>query len=167
VDLLGEHLAQGPPEDGEVLGEQEHLAAVDRAPPGDDTVGVGPLVDATGEGTVSGEHVELVERARIEQVVDPLAGKHLALVLLALHRPLGPRLEGLFLALGELVDPLSHRLVHTEREVSGGAPPWSKREVMGRRAAPAGTACGQRPARHRPHESSLVGHDAAGRKADR
>ena len=39
VDLLGEHLAERAAEDREVLREQEHLAAVDRAPPGDDAVG--------------------------------------------------------------------------------------------------------------------------------
>ena len=44
VDLLGEHLAERAAEDGEVLAEDEHLAAVDRAPAGDDAVGVGPLV---------------------------------------------------------------------------------------------------------------------------
>ena len=39
VDLLGEHLAQRAAEDGEVLAEHEHLAAVDGAPAGDDAVG--------------------------------------------------------------------------------------------------------------------------------
>ena len=32
VDLLGEHLAERAAEDGEVLAEHEHLAAVDRCP---------------------------------------------------------------------------------------------------------------------------------------
>ena len=62
VDLLGEHLAERAAEHGEVLGEHEHLAAVDRAPAGDDTVGVGPLLEAGGVGPVAGEQVELVER---------------------------------------------------------------------------------------------------------
>ena len=43
VDLLGEHLAQRPAEDGEVLAEDAHLAAVDGAEAGDDAVGVGAL----------------------------------------------------------------------------------------------------------------------------
>ena len=77
VDLLGEHLAERAAEDGEVLGEHEDLAAVDRAPPGDDTVGVGALLDAALVGPVAGEHVELVERALVEQVLDALAGEHL------------------------------------------------------------------------------------------
>ena len=44
VDLLGEDLAERTAEQREVLGEHEDLAAVDRAPPGDHTVGVRPLV---------------------------------------------------------------------------------------------------------------------------
>ena len=63
VDLLGEHLAERAAEHGEVLGEHEHLAALDRAPAGDDAVGVRPLLEAGGVGPVPGEQVELVERA--------------------------------------------------------------------------------------------------------
>ena len=43
-DLLAEHLAQRAAEDGEVLGEHAHRAAVDRAVAGDDAVAVGPVV---------------------------------------------------------------------------------------------------------------------------
>ncbi|CAB4833436.1 unannotated protein [freshwater metagenome] len=46
VDLLGEHLAEGATEYGEVLAEDEHLAAVDGAPAGDHTVGIGVLFQA-------------------------------------------------------------------------------------------------------------------------
>ena len=91
VDLLGEHLAERAAEDGEVLAEDEHLAAVDRAPAGDDTVGVGPLLEARGVGPVAGQQVELLERAGVEQVLDPLAGEQLALGVLALDRPLASR----------------------------------------------------------------------------
>ena len=112
VDLLGEHLAEGAAEDREVLGEDEDLAAVDRAPAGDHAVGVGPLLDAAGERPVAGQHVELVERARVEQDLDPLAGEQLALGVLALDRPLRAGLQGFFLALGQLLEALVHRVLH-------------------------------------------------------
>jgi hypothetical protein len=108
VDLLGEDLAERPAEDGEVLGEDAHLAAVDRAPPGDDAVGEGPLgLDAHAVGPVTGEHVELVEGAGVEQVLDALPGEQLALGVLALDRPLGSGVEGLFLALLQLGQALT------------------------------------------------------------
>ena len=84
MDLLGEHLAERAAEDGEVLAEHEHLATVDRAPAGDDAVGVGPFLEARGLGAVAGEQIELLEAARIEQYVDALAGEQLALLVLAL-----------------------------------------------------------------------------------
>ena len=87
MDLLGEHLAERAAEDREVLAEDEHLAAVDGAPTGDHAVGVGPLLEPGDVGPVPGEQVELVERARVEQVVDALAGQQLALGVLALDRP--------------------------------------------------------------------------------
>ena len=111
VDLLGEHLAERAAEHGEVLAEDEHLAAVDRAPAGDDAVGVGPLEQPAVVGPVAGEHVELVERALVEQEVDPLAGEHLALGVLALDRLLRPGVQRLLLALGQLGQPLAHRVL--------------------------------------------------------
>ena len=62
-------------------------------------------------GAVAGEHVELVERARVEQVLDALAGEHLALGVLPLDRPLGAGVEGLLLALGQLGQALAHRVL--------------------------------------------------------
>ena len=51
-----------------------------------DAVGVRPLLEPGAVGPVAGEHVELVERAGVEQVLDALAGEHLALGVLALDR---------------------------------------------------------------------------------
>ena len=74
LDLLGEDLAQGAAEDGEVLAEDADLAAVDGAEAGDHAVGVGPvLLDAHAVGPVAGQHVHLDEGALVEQVLDPLA----------------------------------------------------------------------------------------------
>ena len=87
VDLLGEHLAERAAEHGEVLAEEEHLAAVDRAPAGDDAVGERPgVLDAEAVGAVAGEHVELDERVGVEQQVDALARGELPALVLALDR---------------------------------------------------------------------------------
>ena len=56
------------------------------------------------------EEVELVERAGVEEVLDPLAGEHLAPVVLPLSRRLRAGVERLFLALVELLEPLAQRM---------------------------------------------------------
>src|SRR3954469_25363166 len=67
-------LRQGAAEHGKILGEHERLAAVDGAPAGDDAV-AGNLVLLHPEfgGAVLDEHVELLERALVEQKLDALA----------------------------------------------------------------------------------------------
>ncbi|GAA3695794.1 hypothetical protein GCM10022420_096880 [Streptomyces iranensis] len=82
-DLLAVDLAQRAAEDGEVLGEHGHRAAVHRAVPGDDAVAVGAVVvQAEVGGAVPGELVELHEGALVEQQLDPLTGRQLALDVL-------------------------------------------------------------------------------------
>ena len=120
VDLLGEHLAEGAAEQREVLGEHEDLAAVDVAPAGDHAVGVGPLGDVGV--AVPGEHVELVEAAFVEQVLDPLPGEHLAPVVLALDRPVRARLPGLLLALLELRESLGEGVIGHRSQGTGCGP---------------------------------------------
>ena len=91
--------------------EHEHLAAVDRAPTGDDAVGERPvLLDPEAVRPVAGEHVELDERARVEQQVDALAGGELAPLVLAPDRRLRAGVQRLFLELGELFEPLGDRV---------------------------------------------------------
>ena len=81
-----------PPKTVKSWREHEHLAAVDRAPAGDDTVGERPVVlDAEAVRAVAGEHVELDERAGVEQQVDALAGGELAALVLAPDRRLVAR----------------------------------------------------------------------------
>src|SRR4029079_10239371 len=79
VDLLGVDLAQRAAEDREVLREYEPLAAVDRPPAGDDTVGQRTvLFDAEAVGAVARKHVELDEGVGVEEQLDPLARGGLA-----------------------------------------------------------------------------------------
>src|SRR5690606_31078486 len=95
-DLLAEHLPERPAEDGEVLREDRHLAAVDRAVPGDHAVAVRAVGShAEVGGPVAGELVQLHERARVEQHRDPLPGRLLAPGVLLLHRPGGAGVDRL------------------------------------------------------------------------
>ena len=104
-DLLGEDLAEAAAEHGEVLAEHADPAAVDRAVAGDDAVAPGAVVlEAEPVGAVTGEHVQLGERSRVEQQVDPLAGGQLAAGVLARDRILASRAEGLF---AQLPQPLA------------------------------------------------------------
>ena len=123
VDLLGEHLAERTAEHREVLAEHEHLAAVDRAPAGDDTVGVGTVVEPCVVGAMPSEHVELVEAAVVEQVVDPFTSEHLALGVLPLDRSLRTGVHCRIATGVEVVDLLLHRghAPHaTSPKVTGG-----------------------------------------------
>ncbi len=97
--LLGHDLAERAAEDGEVLGEDADAAAVDRPVAGDDGVAPRPvLLHVEVERAVAHERVELLERARIQQLLDPLARGHLAagvLLLLGLGRGVHGRLAQL------------------------------------------------------------------------
>ena len=118
VDLLGVHLTERAAEDREVLAEDEDLAAVDRAPAGDDAVGERTVVlDAEAVRAVAGEHVELDERARVEQQVDALAGGELAPLVLAPDRRLAARRARLFLQLRQLLEALGDRVRSSDMRV--------------------------------------------------
>src|SRR5262249_3157811 len=70
---------------GEILGEGKYGAAVHRSPAGDDAVaGDFRLVHAEVAGAVFDEHVELFERALVEQQLEPLARGELAALVLRL-----------------------------------------------------------------------------------
>jgi hypothetical protein len=113
VDLFGEDLAQGTTEHGEVLAEHAHPPAVDGAETGDHPVGVGPvLLEAHAVGSMTGQHIELLERAIVQQVVDALAGRHLALGVVLLHRPGGAGVAGELATLGQVFQSLGHRVIH-------------------------------------------------------
>ena len=88
--LLAHDLAERAAEHGEVLAEHAHAAAVDRPVAGDDRVAPGArLVHLEVVRAVAHVRVELLERAGVEQLLDPLAGRVLALRVLLLDRLLG------------------------------------------------------------------------------
>jgi hypothetical protein len=81
--LLGHDLAQRAAEDREVLREDAHAPAVDRPVPGDHRVAPRPVaLHVEVRGAVAHVGVELLEGARVEQLLDPLAGGVLAAVVL-------------------------------------------------------------------------------------
>jgi GNAT superfamily N-acetyltransferase len=77
------------------------------------------LLQAGSLRAVTGQEVELVERARIEQEVDALAGEHLALGVLSLDRSGRAGLEGLGLATLEVRDPLFERVIGHAPQITG------------------------------------------------
>lgn len=86
-DLLAEDLAECPAEDGEVLGEDGHGAAVDGAVTGHDSVAVGAVgLQAEVGRAVLGELVELDEGAFVQEQFDALTRRQLALGVLLLDR---------------------------------------------------------------------------------
>ena len=108
ADLLREHLRERPAEHGEVLREDEHLAAEDRPVAGDD--GVAPravLAHLELDLAVADEAVELDERARIEELLEPLAREELAALALPRDVLLARRMERL---LAQLLEPAELRL---------------------------------------------------------
>ena len=100
--LLAHHLAERAAEHGEVLREDGHGAAVDGAAAGHDGIAPRAVVEhAEVARSVANERVELLERARVEQLLDPLAGGQLAAGVLLLLR-LGVRVDRV---LAQLLEP--------------------------------------------------------------
>ena len=98
-DLGAVDLAERPAEHREVLAEHADRAAVYRAVPGDHAVAVRPvLFDAEVGGPVPGELVELHERARVQQLLDPLPRGQLSPRVLLPHRLRGAGVHGLLAA---------------------------------------------------------------------
>ena len=95
LDLLGMRFRQRAAEHGEILGEEEDRPAVDRAPAGDDAVaGDLALLHAEIGRAVLDVHVELLERAFVEEHLDALARGQLAARMLGVDARLaaaGPR----------------------------------------------------------------------------
>ena len=106
--LLREDLRERPAEHREVLREDEHLAAEDRAVAGHDRVAPRTvLAHVELDLAVAHEPVELDERARIEELLEPLASEELPSLALPLDVPLA---RGMERALAQLLEPAELRL---------------------------------------------------------
>ncbi len=107
ADLLGVRFRERAAEYREILAERENQPAVHRAVAGDDAVaGDFVLVDAEIVAAVFDEHVPFLEGTGIEQHVEPLARRQLALGVLlfdALLAAAQPRGGALFLKLAQNV----------------------------------------------------------------
>ena len=108
-------------EHGEVLAEDEDQPAVDGALAGHHAVARHLLLGHAELGAaVLDEHVGLLERVRVEQELDPLAGGELAALVLRLDPPLAAAQPGRR-ALGiELIEDLLHRAVSAPMNVTVG-----------------------------------------------
>src|SRR5207253_5699339 len=115
ADLLGEDLAQRAAEDGEVLREDEDLAAEDRPVTGDDRIAVRAPREHPEVGfAVPDVAVELHERTRVAQALHALPREQLPLRAVALDGALAARVQRLGaqllepreLLLGGVVDAL-------------------------------------------------------------
>ena len=114
-----------PPKTGEVLGEDEHLAAEDRAIARDDGVTVGPVLAHAELGlAVPDEAVELDERAGIEEPLEPLPGEELAALTLALDRRLTAGVQRLVTELLQPPQLRFSRVVCRHQWRSLTAVPW-------------------------------------------
>jgi len=103
-------LGQGAAEHGEILGEHEDGAAVDRAPSGDDAVaGDFGLRHAELVAAVLDEHVELLERVAVEQERDALARGELAALVLGVDALLAAAQARVPAAMLELFEDVLHR----------------------------------------------------------
>ena len=110
ADLLGVGFGQRAAEDGEVLREDEHQAAVDGAVAGDDAVAGNllGLIHAEIDAAMLLEHVPFFEGVRVEQQLDAFAGGQLALVVLAVDALLATAEAGHFALFFQLADDVVH-----------------------------------------------------------
>src|SRR5262249_41852523 len=127
ADLLREDLGQAAAEDREILREDEHTPAEDRSVARHDGVAPRPaLAHLELDLAVAYVAVELDERARIEQLLEPLASEQLALRALALDVRLGRLVLALLAELREALQ-LGARAVLGRRHKGSLAPSEEER----------------------------------------
>jgi hypothetical protein len=137
ADLLGMGLAQGAAEDGEVLAEDEHQAAVDHAVAGDHAVARDLVVGHAEVGTaVLDEHVPFLEGAFVQQQFEPFARGQLALGVLRVDALLPTAQAGLGALALELFDDVVHGVLSPRSMAASG-----------RAGGVAATEAARRPAR--------------------
>ena len=109
-DFLAHHLGYGAPEHGEILRENERETAVHTPVACDDCVSqVVPLRQSQVRRAMRDERVQLTERALVQERVDSLPGRQLALCVLLIYAGLTASKGGLFPQLTELFQPLGSR----------------------------------------------------------
>ena len=109
ADLLGVRLGERAAEHREVLAEHEHEPAVDGAVSGDHAVaGHPPFRHAEVDAAVLDEHVPFLERAGVEQHLDPLARGQAALRVLRRDTGRSPALPGRVALRLEGLDDVRH-----------------------------------------------------------
>ena len=163
VHLLAEDLAERSAVDREVLAEEADPAAVDGPEADDDAVGVGPLVVVEAGSPGAGQHVELLKRALVEEIVDPFPGRHLALAVLALDGVRRTRRGGPPPCGGQALRGVRSWGALTSRfRVSAGRRPRGRR-LPAEGMAPAGRA--ERRGRRAARQTAVRGRPVAGRGA--
>ena len=91
------------------MAKQEHDAAIDRAPAGDDAIaGHFELVHAEIAVAVFDKHVEFLEAAMVEQQFDALAGGELAALVLRIDAGLATTEQGLGAAVIQAFENVFH-----------------------------------------------------------
>ena len=103
MHFLSEYFAQGSAEDSEVLTRYKYFSTVYRSPAGDDSVCVGAFVQSNIVCSVASQHIELVERAIIEQVLNALASEHFSFFVLPRNSPFGAGVQSRLSALFEII----------------------------------------------------------------
>src|SRR5260370_570123 len=136
--LLPVSLSEAPAVDGEVLAEYAHRSRVDGAVPGDHAVAVRAVPrHAEIGGAVPGKFVELGERARVEQSVDPLPRGHLPPGVLSFNGPRRAGVDRLIAALLE-VSCLAGGGMQVQPGPVVGPGARDRARPRGRRGGPAG-----------------------------
>ena len=75
MNLLGEDLTESTTHNCEVLAEDKNLATINCAPTSDHTICIWLVGETGGMGAVARKHVEFVEGAWVEEVLDALTSK--------------------------------------------------------------------------------------------
>ena len=109
VDLLTRHFAERAAVHREVLGEEAHLFPVYGAETRDDAVGIRPFTVGGPLRPAASQHVQLLERPGVEEVVNAFASRHLAARVLTLYGRLATGVQGGLTPAFEFFQPFLHR----------------------------------------------------------
>ena len=127
ADLLGVGFGKRAAEDGEILAEHIDHAAVDRAPAGDDAVARRAFrLHPEIRRAMGDEHVEFLERAIVQQKLDPLPRGQLSARVLGVDPPLAAPQTRLLATVFKLLQNVFHRIHSSPMRHHGPADPNGK-----------------------------------------